>query len=158
MIFPDLFSSLFSRFIIRYAVLRETSSNSATSVAVKYRLLSGILQNQFTAFLTVAVSNARIDYLRARIRRLQRELVTKEYEILFSENYDYIEALSENDALHQAMQTMKEKERYVVLARILDEKGFDEIADELGMGYKGVAAIYYRAIRKLKNILGGEDS
>ena len=117
-----------------------------------------ILQNQFTAFLTVAVSNARIDYLRARIRRLQRELVTEEYEILFSEDCDYIEAISENDALHQAMQTMKEKERYVVLARILDEKGFDEIADELGMGYKGVAAIYYRAIRKLKNILGGEDS
>ena len=118
-----------------------------------------ILQNQFTAFLTVAVSNARIDYLRARIRRLQRELVTEEYEILFSEDYDYIEALSENDARrHRAMQTMKEKERYVVLARILDEKGFEEIADELGMGYKGVAAIYYRAIRKLKNILGGEDS
>ena len=56
------------------------------------------------------------------------------------------------------MREIKEKERYVILARILDEKGFNEIADELGMGYKGVAAIYYRAIRKLKNILGGEDS
>ena len=40
-----------------------------------------ILQNQFTSFLTIAVSNARIDYLRMRIRRLQRELVTEEYEI-----------------------------------------------------------------------------
>ena len=117
-----------------------------------------ILQNQFTAFLTVAVSNARIDYLRARIRRLQRELVTEEYEILFSEDHDYIEALSENDALRYAMQEIKDTERYVVLSRILDEKGFDEIADELGMGYKGVAAIYYRAIRKLKDILGGENS
>lgn len=117
-----------------------------------------ILQNQFTAFLTVAVSNARIDYLRARIRRLQKELVTEEYEILFSEDHDYIEALSDNDALRYAMREIKEKERYVVLARILDEKGFDEIADDLGMGYKGAAAIYYRAIRKLKNILGGEDS
>lgn len=117
-----------------------------------------ILQNQFTAFLTVAVSNARIDYLRARIRRLQRELVTEEYEILFSEDHNYIEALSDNDALRHAMREIKEKERYVILARILDEKGFNEIADELGMGYKGVAAIYYRAIRKLKNILGGEDS
>lgn len=95
-----------------------------------------ILQNQFTAFLTVAVSNARIDYLRARIRRLQRELVTEEYEILFSEDHDYIEALSDNDALRHAMREIKEKERYVVLARILDEKGFDEIADELDMGYK----------------------
>ena len=117
-----------------------------------------MLQNQFTAFLTVAVSNARIDYLRARIRRLQRELVTEEYEILFSEDHDYIEGISENETLHQAMQTIKEKERYVVLARILDEKGFDEIADELGMGYKGAAALYYRAIRKLRDILGGEES
>lgn len=117
-----------------------------------------VLQNQFTAFLTVAVSNARIDYLRVRIRRLQRELVTEEYEVLFSEDHDYIEAISDNNALHHAMQTINEKERYVVLARILDKKGFDEIADELGMGYKGVAAIYYRTIRKLKNILGGEDS
>ena len=117
-----------------------------------------MLQNQFTAFLTVAVSNARIDYLRARIRRLQRELVTEEYEILFSEDHDYIEGISENEALHQAMQTIQEKERYVVFARILDEKGFDEIADELGMGYKGAAAIYYRAIRKLRDILGGEES
>lgn len=117
-----------------------------------------ILQNQFTAFVTVAVSNARIDYLRARIRRLQRELITEEYEILFSEDYDYIEVLSENDALHQAMQMIKEKERYIVLARLLDEKGFDEIADELGIGYKGAAAIYYRTIQKLKDILGGEGS
>lgn len=117
-----------------------------------------ILQNQFTAFVTVAVSNARIDYLRAHIRRLQRELITEEYEILFSEDYDYIEVLSENDALHQAMQMIKEKERYIVLARLLDEKGFDEIADELGIRYKGAAAIYYRTIQKLKDILGGEGS
>lgn len=116
-----------------------------------------ILQNQFTAFLTAAISNARIDYLRTRIRRLQRELLTEEYEILFSQETDYIEVISDNDALCRAMQEIKEKERYVVLARILDEKGFDEIASELGMGYKGAAAIYYRAIKKLKNILGGED-
>ena len=117
-----------------------------------------ILQNQFTAFVTVAVSNARIDYLRAHIRRLQRELITEEYEILFSEDYDYIEVLSENDALHQAMQMIKEKERYIVLARLLDEKGFDEIADELDIRYKGAAAIYYRTIQKLKDVLGGEGS
>ena len=116
-----------------------------------------ILQNQFTAFLTTAVSNARIDYLRARIRRLQRELITEEYELLFSQEIDYIETFSENDALHHAMQEIKEKERYVVLARIIDEKGFDEIANELGVGYKAAAAIYYRAIKKLKHILGGDE-
>ena len=62
-----------------------------------------------------------------------RDRVTEEYEILFSEDHDYIEALSDNDALRHAMREIKEKERYVVLARILDEKGFDEIADELSL-------------------------
>ena len=32
-----------------------------------------ILQNQFTSFLSFAISNARIDYIRAKIKRLQRE-------------------------------------------------------------------------------------
>lgn len=116
-----------------------------------------ILQNQFTAFLTTAVSNARIDYLRARIRRMQRELITEEYELLFSQEIDFIGIFSENDALYHALQKIKRKECYVVLARIINEKSFDEIANELGLGYKAVAAIYYRAIKKLKQILGGKE-
>lgn len=115
-----------------------------------------ILQNQFTAFLSMAVSNARADYLRAHIRRLQREMLTEEYGILFSDDVDYIEVLTENDALYRAIRGMKERERHVVIARIIEEKGFEEIAEELGIGYKGVTAIYYRAIQKLKDILGGE--
>ncbi len=116
-----------------------------------------ILQNQFTSFLSVCVSNARIDYLRSRIRRLQRELIIEEQEVYFSDAVDYIELLGDNDALDRAMLQIKEKERYVVIARVLDEKGFEEIAQDLGMGYKGVAAIYYRAIKKLKELLGGEN-
>lgn len=115
-----------------------------------------ILQNRFTAFLSMTVSNARADYLRARIKRLQRELLTEEYGILFSYDMDYIEIVTENDALYRAIKGMKERERYVVVAKIVEEKGFEEIADELGIGYKGVTAIYYRAIQKLKNILGGK--
>ena len=116
-----------------------------------------IAQNQFTAFLMAAISNARIDCLRTRFRRLQKELITEEYEIFFSQETDYIEVVADNDALRHAMQKIKEKERYVVLARILDERGFDEIAKDLGLSYKGATAIYYRTIKKLKNILGGED-
>lgn len=33
----------------------------------------------------------------------------------------------------------------------LDEKSFEELAAELGLGYKGAAVIYYRAIQKIKN-------
>ncbi len=115
-----------------------------------------VLQNQFTSFLMIAISNARIDYLRSRIRRLQKELVTEE-EVYFANETDYIELLVDNDALDKAMREIKEKERYIVIARVMDEKGFEEIARELGMGYKGVAAIYYRAIKKLNKMLVGDD-
>ena len=114
-----------------------------------------VLQNQFTSFLMIAISNARIDYLRSRIRRLQRELVTEEQEVYFAKDTDYIELIADNDALDRAIREIKEKERYIVIARVLDEKGFEEIAQELGMGYKGVTAIYYRAIKKLNKMLGG---
>ena len=39
---------------------------------------------------------------------------------------------------------------------MIDEKGFETIAEELGMSYKGAAAIYYRAIHKLRLMLGGD--
>lgn len=103
-----------------------------------------ILQNQFTAFVTVAVSNARIDYLRVRIRRLQRELITEEYEILFSEDCDYIEVLSENDTLHQAIQMIKEKERY----RFESHIPIDKFRQEYNrFGFQGAITLY------LKNLL-----
>ena len=37
--------------------------------------------------------------------------------------------------------------------RVLEKSSFDALASELGMRYKGVAAIYYRAIQKLKRRL-----
>ena len=43
------------------------------------------------------------------------------------------------------------------LARVLEEKKFKEIAEELGMGEKGVAAIYYRTVKKLRDILEGDE-
>lgn len=32
-------------------------------------------------------------------------------------------------------------------------RGFAEIGTELGLGYQGVAAVYYRAIRKIKEFI-----
>ena len=34
---------------------------------------------------------------------------------------------------------------------------FQELAQELNMGYKGVAAIYYRAVQKLRREIRGDD-
>ena len=116
-----------------------------------------ILQNQFTSYLSFAVSNVRIDFIRAKIARLKREQVTDQYELLITQEVLEVESIFENEALTQAIKDIKEKERQVFLARVLDDKKFKEIAEELGMGEKGVAAIYYRTVKKLRDILEGGE-
>lgn len=116
-----------------------------------------ILQNQFTSYLSFAVSNARIDYIRAKIARLKREQATDQYELLITQEVFEMEVFFENEALSQAIKDIREKERYVFLARVLEDKKFKEIAKELGMGEKGVAAIYYRTVKKLREMLEGGE-
>ena len=114
------------------------------------------VQNQFTAYLTRALRNARAQYIRNKVRRLQIELAIEELEYLRIPAENQIEELTDVEDVLAALQVIKEKERYVVLARVIDEKGFETIAEELGMSYKGAAAIYYRAIHKLRHMLGGD--
>lgn len=116
-----------------------------------------ILQNQFTSYLSLAVSNAKIDFIRAKIARLKREQATDQYELLFTQEIFEIELFMENEVLSQAIKDIREKERYVFLARVLEKKKFKEIAKELGMGEKGVAAIYYRTVKKLRDMLEGGE-
>ena len=116
-----------------------------------------ILQNQFTSYLSFAVSNARIDFIRAKIARLQHEQATDQIELLFVRETFEIESFMENEALRQAIKDIREKERYVFLARALDGKKFKEIAKELGMGDKGVSAIYYRTVKKLRDLMEGGE-
>ena len=47
------------------------------------------------------------------------------------------------------------RDRYVFLDRVLDKRPFDVIGMQLGLSYKGAAAVYYRAIRKLKKNIEG---
>ena len=63
----------------------------------------------------------------------------------------------ENDVLLYALKEISERERHIFLSRVLDEKSFELLADELGLGYKGVTAIYYRAIHKIKKIMEEMD-
>lgn len=116
-----------------------------------------ILQNQFTSLLTKSISNARIDFIRAKIARLKREQTTDQYELLFTQEVFEVELFLENEALLQAIRDIREKERYVFLARALDGKKFKEIAKELGMGDKGVSAIYYRTVKKLRDLMEGGE-
>ncbi len=56
----------------------------------------------------------------------------------------------EDSALIHALKEVNDRERHIFFARVLDERSFESLAEEMGLGYKGVAAIYYRTIQKIK--------
>ena len=120
-----------------------------------------ILQNRFTAYLSRAIRRRRNEYIQRILKRQQTESLT---ECLMSDiEYNMEQKLLnelplmirlENDALLQALEEINQRERDIFLVRVLDEKGFGEIAKKYGLSYKGAAAIYYRAVRKIKNRMG----
>ncbi|MEY8402850.1 sigma factor-like helix-turn-helix DNA-binding protein [Oscillospiraceae bacterium 44-34] len=52
--------------------------------------------------------------------------------------------------LTQALGQISDRERCIFFARALKKRSFEDLAAELGMGYKGVTTAYYRAVQKLK--------
>ncbi len=115
-----------------------------------------ILQNEFTAFITVSFERTKLKYIKREAYRLRLigEMEDEKF-ALIPDGTDFVEKFCENDALAYALKQLDERERYVLFSRVLEGKTFNEIADKLGIKYKGVAAIYYRTTAKLRNILGG---
>lgn len=119
-----------------------------------------ILQNQFTAYLVTAIRWRKITYLRKRTKLGRRELPTN-FDSEFTQALETLEEnlttleqpVLESIALAQALGRITDRERYVLFARVLEERSFNDLAAELGLEYKGAAAIYYRAIQKLKREL-----
>ena len=60
----------------------------------------------------------------------------------------------ENEGLIHAISCLSDREQYVLMARVLRENSFKDIAESLHMSYKGAAAIYYRAVNKVKRNMG----
>lgn len=118
---------------------------------------SEILQNLFTAYLTTAVSRHRNDYIKHAVRIQQMESVTEDvqYNQEQGAEEDMLRGLPlplqlEDSVLLHALKGINERERYVFFARVLDERGFESLAEEMGIGYKGVTSIYYRTLRKIR--------
>ncbi len=110
-----------------------------------------IIQNQFTAYLATAVKRHRNDYIQ------QIESLTEDFPFMpeYSIEQDMLLGLPvlmqlEDSALLQALKELSERERYIFLERALDGKSFEMLAEETGLAYKGVAAVYYRVIQKVK--------
>lgn len=111
-------------------------------------------QNQFTAYLKSAVHNCRIRYLMNKSKS-NDEIPFEEIEIFDEPNIDFMQELADYEVIQQALKSIKEKERRIVIARIIEEKNFDEIATELGMTYKAVTSLYYRVLKRMKQQMEG---
>ena len=62
----------------------------------------------------------------------------------------------ENPLLLQALLQIKDWERHILLARLLDERSFIELSKNLGVSYKAVSNSYYRLILKLRRMMKGD--
>lgn len=118
------------------------------------------LQNRFTAYLLVAVRRQQRDYMMKANQQTRFELLVEDdtYRFGCQEETDLLNELPlmlqlESASLQYALEQINERERYVSLARVLDGTGFEELGAELGIGYKGAAAAYYRAVGKIKKMM-----
>lgn len=122
-----------------------------------------ILQNQFTAYLLISLRRRKARYLSGKAKRLQYELSLdlQEYLPEIRTEPDMLLGLPmfsqlENQRLRQALERLKARDVYIFLAKVLEDRSYAEIAEELGIGYKAVTAAYSRMVERLKKELGGE--
>lgn len=112
------------------------------------------LQNQFTAYLSTAIQNTRKKYIHNWIKQSQSEIWIEEIEYISDvQSTNFTEFIAEVDTLLTILKMLNDRERQVLIARVIEEKSFDTIASELGISYKGAATLYYRTIAKLRKIL-----
>ena len=110
-----------------------------------------ICQNQFTAYVVLAVKRKRQSYIKKKQRDNEKETRTKkeaEKSEFRTAGYDMWSRMEpQNEKLMAAMQQLSLKERFVVTEYVLKGKPFKEIAQETRLKEKGVASTYYRSIK-----------
>ena len=111
-----------------------------------------ICQNQFTAYVVLAVKRKRHAYIKKKIRDKEKQTKTeKELSKLGIEGDDvWIGLEIQNEELVDAMQQLKPKEHVIVVGYVLKRKSFREIAQEMKLTERTVASLYYRSIKKLR--------
>lgn len=104
-----------------------------------------------------AVKWSCLDRVRKETRRDQREDQTRETEEPVTLFETQLEERERREALEQALKSLPEEQREVVTLKIWGELGFREIAEILGISINTVASRYRYALRKLSQILAGDD-
>lgn len=124
---------------------------------------SHIVQNRFTKYLVTALHRKRYSFLRVRSKVAKHKLLTEFSEEIYSLpekllEFDLFIVFNEfeNAGLQKAIKQLSKRDRYVLLAHVLDEKGFAELAQQLRASYSAIASAYYRAIQRVKKEMGGD--
>jgi RNA polymerase sigma factor (sigma-70 family) len=120
---------------------------------------SNIIQNQFTAYLKVAIRNRKAQYLRNKLRILQYEryldlmqIKEPEYEPDMLGSLPVEERIDDFELL-RALRSIGERDRYIFLAKALEGRSLAAIAAEIGVGCYVASTAYYRTVRRLKKCL-----
>lgn len=118
-----------------------------------------ILQNKFTKYLIISIHRKKTAFMQQRDKIIVHEQLLDSWErasLNIHEDMSDRSDLLENMDFIQALESISERDRYIFFAHVLDDRGFAELGSELGLGYKGVAAAYYRTIKKIKEGMRGE--
>lgn len=109
---------------------------------------SNAVQNRFTAYVVLAVQRRKSAVLRHR-----KEIAEFEHSVDFDGDLVWMQSQQDTDfsalmmqfeiiAFEQALDRLSKRDRYILVTRLLHRRSFDEIAQELGLSYKGVTTVY----------------
>ena len=114
---------------------------------------------RFVGYLRKALDNTVINYCREQQRQraiynalIQASPYAGDTEEIYEESAFFRDQL-DDPFLNSALNKLNGRYRYILYARIFEERSFEEIGHELGLQYHGVAAIYYRALHKIREEL-----
>lgn len=121
------------------------------------------LFSRFNRYLYKALDHTMVNYCREQ--RRQREIYNaliqsspnvEDTEDIYSQSPVLRDQL-DDPVLESALKKLNSRYLYILNARIIEDRSFEDIGRELGLKYKGVAAIYYRALRKIREELSKEN-
>ena len=125
---------------------------------------------QFNKYVKTALIRKRQDYLQKKARIREHETPQdpetillykwdrrndRDFEELFQDDTDILTLDIENKRLQQALNCLNQREYYAVITYTLKRRTLMQLAEDLGIKYKSAAAVYYRAMDKLRREMVG---
>lgn len=124
---------------------------------------SNILQNRFTAYLSTAIQRKKYAYVAYMRKHSQAEVSIEEQEMDCAYEENMIQGLPVIEQLNhcglvECLKQAKERDLEIFFMRALEDKSFQDIAYEKGMGYKAVTMSYYRFVKKIREKLEEKEN